>query len=181
MSTFPCPHLNQSPELRLSPSTSEGLSSKEMAPCNSEDPPCSHLWGLRAAPTSSLASTLVLASLCARKEGAAARPLSWPQPAAHCLATWLRLLKCHSLSGPHWACLLGPLRASVGVFTRTLPGLLAPHRLLSQALAAQNSFMGFPITGSHHSNSQPCWARPACAAGPGREGVGARLATGAWV
>lgn len=109
------------------------------------------------------------------------RPLSWPQPAAHCLATWLRLLKCHSLSGPHWACLLGPLRASVGVFTRTLPGLLAPHRLLSQALAAQNSFMGFPITGSHHSNSQPCWARPACAAGPGREGVGARLATGAWV
>lgn len=49
----------------LSPSTSEGLSSKEMATCDSEDPVL--ICGPPAAPTSSLASTLTLASLCVQR------------------------------------------------------------------------------------------------------------------
>lgn len=115
--------------------------------------------------------------LCARKErlqqalpGRERQSLSWPQPIPCCLVTWRPPLKCHFLSGSQWVYLLGPLL-----------GLLVTHRLASQAFAAQNSFMRVPITGSRHSNSQPCWARPACAAGPVREGVGALVAKGAWV
>lgn len=115
--------------------------------------------------------------VCARKErlqqalpGRERQPCSWPQPIPCCLVTWRPPLKCHFLSGPLWVYLLG-----------LWLDLLVTHRLASQALAAQNSFMRVSITDSHHSNSQPCWARPACAAGPEREGVGALVATGAWV
>lgn len=169
--TFPCPHLTQSPELMLSPSTSEGLSSKEMATCDSKDPVL--ICGASGSSDLQPGQHADPGKLVCSKERATASPacqgrspLSWPQPTGHCLVTWLLLLKCHFLSGPYWVYLLGPLL-----------GLLTAHRLWSQALAAQNSFM----RGSHHSNSQPCWARPACAAGPGREGVWAHLASGAWV
>lgn len=50
-----------------------------------------------------------------------------------------------------------------------------------EALLHRIALWGAPVTGVRRSNTQPCLARPACAAGPGRAGVEGLAAMGAWV